>query len=83
MFAGASSSSNTSFYLYVNTSNWWTSSPASYDGTYYNTYTFGTALSPTYAPYPIAYLRPSIAIKSTAIVSGTGTKTNPYIILAV
>lgn len=83
MFAGAGSSSNTSFYLYVNSSSWWTSSPSMYDGTYYNTFTYATELSQYGDAYPSAYLRPSIAIKSTAIVSGTGTKTNPYIILAV
>ena len=84
MFAGASSSSNTSFYLYVNSNDeWWTISPANYDGSYYNSFTYQDKIYSLEIPYPSAYLRPAIAIKSTAIVGGTGTKTNPYVILAV
>lgn len=84
MFAGASSSSNTSFYLYVNSNDeWWTISPANYDGSYYISFTYKDKIYSLDIPYPSAYLRPAIAIKSTAIVGGTGTKTNPYIILAV
>lgn len=84
MFAGASSSTNTSFYLYVNSNDdWWTLSPSRYSGDYYGTYTYVNRLFAQDLPYPSAYLRPAIAIKSTAIVGGTGTKTNPYVILAV
>ena len=84
MFAGASSSSNTSFYLYVNSNDeWWTISPANYNGSYYISFTYKDKIYSLDIPYPSAYLRPAIAIKSTAIVGGTGTKTNPYIILAV
>lgn len=84
MFAGASSSSNTSFYLYVNSNDeWWTISPANYDGSYYISFTYKDKIYSLEIPYPSAYLRPAIAIKSTAIVGGTGTKTNPYVILAV
>ena len=82
MFAGASSSTNTSFYLYVNSNDeWWTISPANYDGSYYNSFTYQDRIYSDQSPS--AYLRPAIAIKSTAIVGGTGTKTNPYVILAV
>ncbi len=84
MFAGASSSSNTSFYLYVNSNDdWWTLSPSRYSGDYYVTFTYKDKIYSLDNPYPSAYLRPAIAIKSTAIVGGTGTKTNPYVILAV
>lgn len=84
MFAGASSSSNTSFYLYVNSNDeWWTISPANYNGSYYISFTYKDKIYSLDIPYPSAYLRPAIAIKSTAIVGGTGTKTNPYVILAV
>ena len=84
MFAGASSSSNTSFYLYVNSNDeWWTLSPSRYSGDYYGTFTYADRLFAQDLAYPTAYLRPAIAIKSTAIVGGTGTKTNPYVILAV
>lgn len=84
MFAGASSSTNTSFYLYVNSNDeWWTISPANYDGSYYISFTYKDKIYSLDNPYPSAYLRPAIAIKSTAIVGGTGTKTNPYVILAV
>ena len=84
MFAGASSSSNTSFYLYVNSNDeWWTISPANYNGSYYISFTYKDKIYSLEIPYPSAYLRPAIAIKSTAIVGGTGTKTNPYVILAV
>ena len=84
MFAGASSSTNTSFYLYVNSNDeWWTISPANYNGSYYISFTYQDKIYSLEIPYPSAYLRPAIAIKSTAIVGGTGTKTNPYVILAV
>ena len=84
MFAGASSSTNTSFYLYVNSNDeWWTISPANYNGSYYISFTYQDKIYSLDIPYPSAYLRPAIAIKSTAIVGGTGTKTNPYVILAV
>lgn len=84
MFAGASSGSNTSFYLYVNSNDeWWTISPSRYSGDYYVTFTYKDKIYSLDNPYPSAYLRPAIAIKSTAIVGGTGTKTNPYVILAV
>ena len=84
MFAGASSSTNTSFYLYVNSNDdWWTLSPSRYSGDYYVTFTYQDKIYSLDNPYPSAYLRPAIAIKSTAIVGGTGTKTNPYVILAV
>ena len=84
MFAGASSSTNTSFYLYVNSNDeWWTISPANYNGSYYISFTYKDKIYSLDNPYPSAYLRPAIAIKSTAIVGGTGTKTNPYVILAV
>lgn len=84
MFAGASSSTNTSFYLYVNSNDaWWTLSPSRYSGDYYVTFTYQDKIYSLDTPYPSAYLRPAIAIKSTAIVGGTGTKTNPYVILAV
>ncbi len=85
MFAGASSSSNTSFYLYVNSNDdWWTLSPSRYRDDYYGSFIYKNRLFALEDPtYPSAYLRPAIAIKSTAIVGGTGTKTNPYVILAV
>lgn len=84
MFAGASSSTNTSFYLYVNSNDeWWTISPANYNDSYYISFTYKDKIYSLDNPYPSAYLRPTIAIKSTAIVGGTGTKTNPYVILAV
>lgn len=84
MFAGASSSSNTSFYLYVNSNDdWWTLSPSRYRNDYYGTFTYVDRLFTLDPAFPSAYLRPAIAIKSTAIVGGTGTKTNPYVILAV
>lgn len=84
MFAGASSGSNTSFYLYVNSNDdWWTLSPSRFDSVYYGTLTYADRLFSQDLAYPSAYLRPAIAIKSTAIVGGTGTKTNPYVILAV
>lgn len=82
MFAGASSkNTNRGFYLYANAKGeWWTQTPGYRDGDYYSVFTYNVGLSGVGAPYPKAYLRPSIALKSSVEITGSGTASDPFVV---
>ena len=81
MFAGAAESDNTDFYLYSNAiGEWWTLTPGYYSGSYYTGIYFNKVLTPLSLWSYGYYIRPSIALKASVAVTGTGTSEDPYVV---
>lgn len=84
MAGGMYQTVNSSYYLLENTTTfagWWTSTPYNFYGT--DAYVLGVVRTGALNEYKVSEflgVRPALVLKSTVIASGSGTKTDPYIV---
>ncbi len=86
---GAVGYSNDSYFLWENaktglSESWWTLSPQRYTKEYTSSYMWGVGLFGMGDGLPIESanaVRPSIALKSTITATGSGTATDPYVVI--